>query len=116
MSESRLPHGAQQDQPPREPVHRLIAVPEALQHGLRRRRAIVAIGERRDPARDQLLELLPPRSLHETGHAALLPNRLRNASMNGSRSPSRISISMSSSTSGYTITDANDVWRRDCAS
>src|SRR3989454_392801 len=32
------------------------------------------------------------------------------------RSSSLISISMSSSTTGYTNTDAKDVWRRDCAS
>src|SRR5438270_364131 len=56
---------------------------------LRARGTLEPVRKRRDAALQQLFQLLAPRRFDEPGgHAALLPNRFKNASMNGSRSPS----------------------------
>src|SRR2546426_1127722 len=88
VSEGRLAHGAQQDEPPREAVDGRVRVAESLERRLDRAGAVEPVGERDDAALYELGELLPPRRLDEAGHAALLPKRLRYASMNGSKSPS----------------------------
>src|SRR5689334_10450763 len=88
MPERRLAHGAQQNEPAREPVHRRIVEAEGLQRRADRAGAVEPIRERDDAALHQLGELLAPRRLDEAGHAACLPKRFRYASMNGSRSPS----------------------------
>src|SRR2546426_3876075 len=88
VTERRLAHGAQQNEPPREPVDGRVVLTESLVRRLDRGGAVETIGERDDAALYELGELLPPRRLDEAGHAALLPKRLRYASMNGSKSPS----------------------------
>src|SRR2546427_2168003 len=89
VGEGGLAVRPQGDEPPGEPMGGRIAVAEALERGARRRRALEAVGVRRHAAPHQLLQLLPPRHFHEARHyAALLPKRLRYASMNWSRSPS----------------------------
>ena len=89
MGEGGLAVGPQGDEPPGEPVGARVALAEALERGVRRRRAVEAVGVRRHAAPHQLLQLLAPRHFHEARHyAALLPKRLRYASMNWSRSPS----------------------------
>src|SRR4029077_5392381 len=88
MPEGGLAHGAQQNQPPGETVHRRVFGAERLQRRPDRTGTIEPIGERGDAPFDQLRQLLAPCRLDEAGHAACLPKRLRYASMNGSRSPS----------------------------
>src|SRR5690348_18510871 len=88
MSEGGLAHGTEQDQPPREPVYNAVLFAEPLKRRRDRARAIEPIGERDHAAFGQLGKLLAPGGFYEAGHAALLPNRFRYASMNGSRSPS----------------------------
>src|SRR6266516_2004758 len=70
------------------PASRWTVGSSSLELLLDRAGAVETIGERDDAALYELGELLPPRRLHEAGHAALLPKRLRYASMNGSKSPS----------------------------
>jgi len=61
---------------------------------LRRRGALEAVGKRRNAARDQRVQLVAPRRFDEAAltprrhYAALFPKRFKNASINGSRSPS----------------------------
>src|SRR2546430_5836061 len=90
MRERRFAVRPQRDEPSRERIPRRIVV--ALERGerlLRRRGTLESVRERRDAALQQLFQLLTPRRFDEPGgHAALLPKRFRNASMNGSRSPS----------------------------
>src|SRR6266702_4791560 len=88
VTERRLAHGAQQNEPPGEPVDGRVVFAESLERRLDRAGAVETIGEWDDTALYELGELLPPRRLDEAGHAALLPKRLRYASMNGSKSPS----------------------------
>ncbi len=90
MRERGLPVRPQRHQSPSEGIPRLVILAAVRrQRCLRRRAAIEAIGERRDATLDELLQLLAARGLDKSGHyAALFPKRFRNASMNGSRSPS----------------------------
>ena len=69
-------------------MHGGVGFPKPLERRLDRAGAIEPVGERDDAALYELGQLLPPRRLDEASHAALLPKRLRYASMNGSRSPS----------------------------
>src|SRR2546428_12145084 len=74
---------------PGKQVGARVATAKSLERGARGRRALEAVGVRRHAAPHQLLQLLPPRHFHKARHyAALLPKRLRYASMNWSRSPS----------------------------
>ena len=90
MRERGLPVRPQRDESPSERMPRLVILAAVRrQRCVRRRATIEAIRERRDAALDELFQLLAPRGLDKSGHyAALLPKRFRNASMNGSRSPS----------------------------
>src|SRR2546426_6447959 len=74
--------------PPGEPVQRRVPLAESLERRPGGPGAIEAIGERRYAPLHELRELLAPRRLDEARHAALLPKRLRYASMKGSMSPS----------------------------
>ena len=80
----------QRDQAPGDAVDGGIVVRRVRgQRLLRGRRALEPVGEGGHAALQQLLELLAPGGFHETRHyAALFPKRFKNASMNGSRSPS----------------------------
>src|SRR2546425_478390 len=88
VAEGRLPVGPQQREPAGQPVHALVGVAEPLDRPARRPRALEPVGVRRDATAHQLGQLLAARRLDEARHAALLPKRLRYASMNWSRSPS----------------------------
>ena len=98
MREGGLAMAAPGDEPAGHAHHLAVrAFGQGGPRGGRRHRGVrplVAIGVRRDAAREQLVELLAPRLHHEVevvrAHAALpaAPNRFRYASMNGSIAPS----------------------------
>src|SRR5439155_1181156 len=77
VSEGRLAHGAQQDEPPREAVDGRVRVAESLERRLDHAGAVEPVGERDDAALYELGERLPPRRLGEAGHVALFLNWLR---------------------------------------
>src|SRR5260370_37535294 len=95
-------------QPPRDPMPCLVPVLVPVERSARRPGAREAVGVRCDAPLHELRQLLAPRHLDEAGHAALLPNRLRYASMRGSRSPSITrctSVVFNSVRGSFTIVD-----------
>src|SRR5256885_5439345 len=88
MPEGRLAHRAQQHEPPRQPVHRRVALAESLERRAGGAGALEPVREPRHAAPNQLGELFAARGLDEARHAALLPNCFKYASMKGSRSTS----------------------------
>ena len=81
--------GPERHQPARQPMDGRIVVATVGGHRLRRvTRPLEPVGERGDAAFHEFLKLFLPRRFYETAHAALPPGRFRNASMNGSISPS----------------------------
>ena len=90
MRERGLAVGTERDDPPGKRVRCVVVFAAVgIERLLGRRGAFEPIGERGHASFDQLLQLLASRRFDESGHyAALLPKRFKNASINGSRSPS----------------------------
>ncbi len=77
MAERGLAMGPQGDEPAGQPLLRLVSLSEARQRIARVRRAVKAVRVRRHPPLHELGQLVAPRHLDETRHAALLPKRFK---------------------------------------
>ena len=69
-------------------MHCFVVFAESIESAPGETGALEPVAEWLHAALPKLLELLAPGLFDEARHAALLPKRLRNASMKGSRSPS----------------------------